>query len=501
MILILALLMNVYSVANIEREISWPQFDYINSYHDFNLFMGGTGSGKSYGDGIITYRLFSEFPQCRGLIAANFYDQLTKSTMFRIREVWKDLGVIEYNEKLKTGDYVIDKKPPREFNTESHNFDNYNNIISFKWGAVIFTASLDNYEALSGVEISWAVLDETWQTKEEAVKEVILHRLRQPGIKIDGRNVNPMYISTTPARTAWINDWFRLDDYAKEINDVIYDKDKYFHKIVGNKNIIICSIYSNERNLPSNYIPNLISEHTDRNGKLKESGKRLIFANPFVRAGGEFYSSFDRITHTGDVPFIDGLPIHISFDFNVVPYITMTVWQAQRKDNILWLRQIDEFCLKSPLNKTEKLCQEFERHYSTKCKSGLFYYGDATGKNQDTRGLNDYQIVENSLRLYLNNYSKRVAYKNPSVSSRRQFINNILDEKYNIRILIDRKCRESIRDLEFVKEDATGHKLKEKVKDELTGQTYEPLAHCSDSLDYICTQMEILKDIYNKEFK
>ena len=55
--------------------------------------------------------------------------------------------------------------------------------------------------------------------------------------------------------------------------------------------------------------------------------------------------------------------------------------------------------------------------------------------------------------------------------------------------------------MEFTKEDATGHKLKEKVKDELTGQTYEALGHTGDSLDYICTQMEILKDIYNKEFK
>lgn len=485
----------------IEKVISQPQMDYITSYCDFNLFMGGTGSGKTFGDGLVSYRFISEYPQCRGLIAANTYEQLTKSTMFRIREVWRDIGIFEYNDKLKTGDYVIDKKPPRDFNTEGHNFDNYNNIISFRWGTVVFTASLDNYEALSGIEIAWAILDETWMTKEEAVKEVILHRLRQPGIKVDGVDINPMYISTTPARVAWINDWFKLDDYAKEINDVIYDKNKYFHNIIGNKNTIICSIYHNQKNLTPGYIERLISEHTDRNGKLKESGKRLIFANPFVRAGGEFYSSFDRITHTGDVPYLEGIPVHISFDFNVVPYITMTVWQVQRKDNILWLRQIDEFCMKSPLNKTEKLCQEFERHYSAKLRNGLFYYGDATGKNQDTRGLNDYQIVEHSLRMHLNNFSKKVPYRNPSVSARRQFINNILDEKYNVRIIIDRKCRETIRDFEFVKEDATGHKLKEKVKDELTGQSYEALGHTSDANDYFFTNCEIVKDIFNKEFK
>jgi hypothetical protein len=458
--------------------------------------MGGVGSGKTYLDGIISSYFIKYYPEIYGFVGANTYEQLNLSTLKRMRDTWKD--VHGWAEGI---DYVVGKQPPKNFNTKNHNFDRYDAVISFRNGAAWYKGSLDNYEAHAGKEFGVALLDETWLTKEDAVKDIILTRLRQSGIVFNGKNVCPMYISTTPSKVPWIQDWFKLEEFEKEINEVIYDKDKFFQKIYDNKCVVICSIYSNEKNLPANYIPNLINEHTDRNGKLKESGKRLIFANPFVRAGGEFYSSFDRITHTGDVPYIEGLPIHISFDFNVVPYITMIVCQIQRLGDILYVRQIDEFCLKSPLNKTEKLCQEFERHYKSKVKSGLFYYGDATGKNQDTRGLNDYQIVENALRLYLNNFSKRVAYRNPSVSDRRQFINNILDEKYKVRILIDKKCRETIRDMEFTKEDATGHKLKEKVKDELTGQTYEALGHTGDALDYLLTNCEILKDIFNKEFK
>lgn len=471
-----------------------PQTYIATSSKKINLFMGGTGSGKTFMDGVISCDLIANYPDAYGFIAANTYEQLNTSTLKRIRDVWKN----EF--KLEEGvHYIVGKRPPNTFDLRNHNFDRYDNIISFCNGAVVYTGSLDNYEIHAGKEIAWAILDETYLTKEEAVKEVILHRLRQQAMKLNGQVWNPLFISTTPARVAWINDWFELDQFEHEINSVIYDPDKFFSKEYDNKSVVICSIYANRDNLPENYINDLLSEHTDRNGKLTESGKRLIFANPFVKAGGEFYSSFDRLRHSTDVPYIEGLPLHISFDFNVIPYITLLVGQIRRDGKITEIRIIDEFCLSSPQNKTEKVCQEFENHYRDKLKFGLFYYGDATGKNQDTRGLNDYQIVENTLARYMNNYSKRVPYKNPPILARRQFINNIFDERYDVRFLIDRKCRETIRDLEFVKEDSTGHKLKEVVKNKDTGQSYEKLGHTSDGLDYLMTNVTGIKEIFERE--
>jgi len=472
-----------------EIKLSGPQEYIFNSSKKINLFMGGTGSGKTYLDGILSAEFVYRYPDVYGFIGANTYEQLNTSTLKHIRDCW-----FEVHGWTEGEHYIVGKQPPKEFNTKNHNFDNYSPIISFFNGAAIFKGSLDNYEAHSGKQFGWAILDETKDTKEEAVKDVILHRLRQMGM-----GWNPLYISTTPAKCDWINDWFRLDDFEKEILSVIYEDDKYFYKEYDNKCVAICSIYHNKDNLPEDYIPNLISEHSDRNGKLKESGQRLIYANPFVKAGGEFYSSFDRLLNTDHLEFIPGLPLHISFDFNVVPYITMLISQVERKAGIIYIRILGELCLESPKNKTDRLCEEFVNIYSDKLKSGLFYYGDSTGKNQDTRGLNDWEIVAKSLRRHVNNFSKRVPYKNPPVLARRQFMNNIFDEKYNVRILIDRKCKNLIRDLEFVKEDATGHKLKEKVKDKNTGQSYEKYGHTSDSLDYLCCNIEQVKDIFKKE--
>ena len=73
---------------------------------------------------------------------------------------------------------------------------------------------------------------------------------------------------------------------------------------------------------------------------------------------------------------------------------------------------------------------------------------------------------------------------NPSVTKRRDFINRIFNGNYPIDITIDPKCKYLIADLERVKEDIDGTKLKKKVLDKVTGQSYELYGHLSDCFDY-----------------
>lgn len=446
--------------------------------------MAGTGSGKTFLESIVSANFIKHSPHVDGFIGANTYEQLNTSTLKRIRDTWRDLfGLIEGIH------YVVGIRPPNGFNTDGHNFDRYDSIISFRNGAVIFKASLDNYLAHEGKEFGWAILDETKDTKEEAVKEVILHRLRQPGLKMHGQDFNPLYVGTTPAKVDWINEWFELDRFEDEIASTIYDQDSYFRKEFSNKCITISSTFHNKSNLPDGHIEGLVNEHTDRDGKLKESGKRLIFANPFVKAGGEFYSSFARSIHTADVKLIYGNPIHISYDFNVVPYITLTCWQIIKEGDIWHLRAFNEFCLSSPDNTTERVTKEFIRMYAEDLMYGLYYYGDPTGAARDTRGRkNDYQIIQDVLEKYIEPTSNRVKGRAEPVISRRDFANNCFDEKYPIRILIDRaNCKKLIADFEYLKEDADGKKMKTKVIDPDTGQSYEKYGHTSDSFDYLLT--------------
>jgi hypothetical protein len=86
----------------------------------------------------------------------------------------------------------------------------------------------------------------------------------------------------------------------------------------------------------------------------------------------------------------------------------------------------------------------------------------------------------------------------PPVIKRRDFTNNIFDEVYPIRVKINPKCVNTIADYLYLKEDENGKKLKEKAKDQQTGQTYEKYGHCSDADDYFRTQ--IYQNLFNKYF-
>ena len=194
--------------------------------------MAGVGSGKSFNMGVLSAHYVINLPEARGLICANTYTQLSGSTLVQVFKVWQDyFGLIEDQH------FVVDKQPPRNWRSYGARLKSYKNVITFQNGALIFLASLNNYKAVDGMEVSWCLLDETKDTKEEAVKEVIFARLREGKIYIDSkgelwdhnpprRNVegfNPLYIFTSPAKVQWLNDMFYINDNLEDISRKIFD--------------------------------------------------------------------------------------------------------------------------------------------------------------------------------------------------------------------------------------------------------------------------------------
>src|SRR5579862_6632441 len=461
---------------------SKPQFDLITSTAQVNLFLAGQGSGKTHCAGVVSGMLINKFPKVRGFIGANTYSQLSDSTLFRIRTVWKELwGWSEFSKENPNGCFVVDVQPPIHFNVDGHEFDSYHGKISFRWGTVIFKGSLDNYKAHDGKEFAWAILDETKDTKEEAVKEVILGRLRQLGMYVNSQGelvdhgdepFNPLYIFTSPAKVPWINEWFQLDEYTQEIVANIYSSETYFRKQIDNKLVVISSAYHNQENLPANFLAN---QKKNLPSSLQDM---LIYANPFASTGGEFYKCFDRTRSVAENKKANGKPqlydwykaLHISFDFNVNPHMTCTVWQIDGKKAV----QVDEICLESPNNTTAAVCREFIRRYSNH-EAGLFIYGDPAGKHEDTRtekGQNDFTIIMRELQRY--DPKKRVQEKAPPVVMRGNFINTIFQSDYDgIEILIGSNCTKTIADYTYGKEASDGTKLKEKAVNPITNVSYE----------------------------
>lgn len=472
------------------------QMEILESTAQRNLMHCGVGTGKSECIGALSFEYVVNNPEVRGFIGANTYSQLTKSTLDRVFKVWESKFGLQ-----KGVHYIVDRIPPKGFKKFGSDLKTYENTISFNNGALIFLASLDNYKAIDGTEFGWAMLDETKDTKEEAVKEVIVARLRQIGMYRSPTGVisktmkegytgfNPLYVFTSPAKAKWLMNWFHLDKDADKIEKVIYDKNDYYRKLTDDQLVVIGSTYHNEENLSPGYIERLINDLSHNESLIK----MLIYGSPFGKTGGEFYNRFSRIKHVKDFDIWKDVPIHLTFDFNLVPYITCTCWQMKEvivEGKKRWLvRCFDEFCLVSPDNNSESLSEAILAKYEYLLRNGLFYYGDYSGKTNRTISKsirNDYEMIEKILGKYLSNYSNRCIY-NEIHRKRRDFMNQIFNGHPDIPIDIEihSRCTETISDYEFTKENPDGGKLKTKVT--VNGRSYEEHGHTSDSGDYFFT--------------
>lgn len=492
-------------------ELNAPQADILQAAALRYLLQMGQGGGKTAAIGYVSYLFASKIPETLGLIAANTYGQLSDSTLVEVFKIWKkNFGWTKWTKENPSGFYVINNVPPPSFKPHGFTFTTNYNKIFLRNGAVIMTASLDNYTAIEGRSIGWALLDETADTKVEAIKEVITGRLRDPNIfalqNYDmltdvfpfcnkdnpraGEVTNPLFIFTKPVKEQWLTEFFNLEKYREEIIQDCRSETNYFskHDASENRVVVIASTYHNAHNLPPDYI-------SQRKMELSEDMIDLvIYGSPFGKSGQEYYKSFKHSYNVWPVNYIEGLPLHITFDFNTNPYMTGKVWiyYDDGEGNRYWML-LREYAARHPNNSIEGVSRMIIEDWKDVLKKyGMFYYGDATGKNSIPveSVKNYYNVIESMFRIYIDDHSRCILKQNKRHRSvgagtlgRRDLMNKCLKGGFGFRILIDPSCVESIKDYEFVLENKNGVKLK--VKKEINGVVCEERGHMSDADDAI----------------
>lgn len=201
-----------------------------------------------------------------------------------------------------------------------------------------------------------------------------------------------------------------------------------------------------------------------------------------LKVGGEFYKCFELEKHVGACSYDPSLPLHISFDENVNPYLPIGIFQIERKN----IKQIAEIAGVNPNNTIKAVCSEFKRKYQGHT-AGLFIYGDATSQKADVKlekGHNFFRLIMDELKEY--HPQLRVAKSNPSVAMRGNFFNQVLNSEYDgITFKIDDSCKRSINDFILTKEAADGTKNKEMETDGQTKVRYQKTGHFTDLTDYL----------------
>ena len=215
-----------------------------------------------------------------------------------------------------------------------------------------------------------------------------------------------------------------------------------------------------------------------------------------LKTGGEFYKCYELDSHVAQTAYDPALPLHISWDDNVNPYLPCGIFQiyieldrAGKPTGRKELRMVDEIRGITPNNTIKSVCNEFIRRYPAHA-AGLFVYGDATAEKDDTKlekGYSFYRLVMEALRQY--RPTLRLQKANPSVVMRGNWINTVLEKEHGgIRVIIGEHCKTTINDFILLKEAADGSKLKEMETDAKTGVRYQKVGHFTDLFDYlICT--------------
>ncbi len=212
-----------------------------------------------------------------------------------------------------------------------------------------------------------------------------------------------------------------------------------------------------------------------------------------IKTGGEYLHSFDSNKHIKTTSYIKGIPVHISLDNNVLPYISVVFYQISENN----VRQFHEICAEDPYNTVMQASQLAVNYLqSIKYKEVLYLYGDASTKNGNT--------IDDEKRSFLDKFKEgleniyhveeRIPDSNPSVPMSGEFVNYILEGGFSLSFQVDDSCRNSIVDYNNAKKDVNGGILKTRVKDKITSQSYEKYGHLTDCLRYMLTQ------VYKEEY-
>lgn len=246
---------------------SWAQYHFVTSPAKFPAMVAGYGSGKTHAAVLRALILKCKYPDQNIGYYLPTYDLIEQIAFPRFEEFLVRHGfVYKLNEKKKE--------------------------IRILGASKIIFRTMDRPERIIGYEHADALTDELDTLKIDKAADVwrkIVARNRQK--KPDGSQ-NTIGVATTP-------EGFRF----------VYERWK--RKPMIGSQIIKASTYSNQANLPADYIDTLRDVYPDQMLEAYINGEFVNLTQGCV------YPEFDRVANSCDTTVNDNETLHIGVDFNV----------------------------------------------------------------------------------------------------------------------------------------------------------------------------------------
>ena len=472
-------------------EIAWPAWwkiinkrflDLVDNRDRFLILYGSRDSTKSsFVVRLMIYRLLNE-PYMRVLMIRKIYNAVKPSMYQDVKDTVADLGLEQLFEFREAGCQVICKL-------------NGNKLMGVGTDDVNKIKSIANPTGCWYEEDILNIEESDWITITTSIRSTKARFLQ------DIYTLNPVVEGQDYEQNWFFKRFFK--DYSQsnlsfrstlkvKVGDQEFERSFTVHH----------SYYKNNRWITPDRIVEykLLEEVDEYFGAVYTKG---IFANK--SSEGLFYNQFSRGIHVKEISYDPHRSIHLTFDFNIRPYVSASIWQIyepsedhpivdyamiknKRGTRPRVLCKVGEIAARPPENRTKFACETFCKEYG-EFYDVVFLYGDPAGKQEDTRGekgANDFTIIMSELQAY--SVRKKLHKAAPNVAKRGEFINRILAGLEPFAIVIDPSCVETIQDYTSGKEDATGRKLKKKVMDPIEKIPYEKYHHFTDGDDYFITK-------------
>ena len=427
------------------------QHEFISSAwrHDYLLYAGGYGSGKSLVGCALAIMLSMAIPGNLGLVGRQHASDLRDSTQRTFFECLPPEWIARWKA------------------TESHLW-----LVN---GSEVIFRHLDEPAGLKSLNLGWAYIDEITDTGE-SVFRMLQSRIRLPvqlpaiadldagwpatrraGTGVDGRKI--FATTNTDAPGHWVHElWFGPPPPEGR-------------GLPRAKRFAVHSASRENRHLPREYLADMDASFDPRYHERYVQGKWVDIARDRV------YHQFDRAAHVRPVAYDPHLPLVHAWDFNVNPMASVVLQRAGHE-----VRVIDEIVL--PSSNTPEVCAEFLRRYGAHT-AGVRVYGDATGHARGaTTGTSDYIEIRRRYAL-LPGLALCVPRANMPEVDRVNAVNARLRSADGaIGLRVDPRCANLIRDFENVHYKRASRVIDRPGEIAIDKGADTTLTHTSDALGY-----------------
>lgn len=310
-------------------EFTKPQFDLVTTTFRYPAMVAGFGAGKT--QALVHRALYLKFKYPENDIAYYLptYDLVDRIAIPRFEETLAEYGMYEGE------DYKVVRGKA--------------SIIKIYGAGTIIFRTMDRPGRIIGYEVGDSLVDELDTLKTEDARLVwqkILARNRQK--KLNGDS-NTIAVGTTPEGFRFVYERWKQKPPTED-----------YH-------IIRASTYSNARNLPPEYIGDLLNDYPSNLIQAYLEGE---FVN---LTSGSVYFEFDRELNRSNETIKPGEALHIGMDFNVGKMAAVVFVSREA-----WPHAVDEL---TGLLDTPAMIGAIKRRFPN---HAIFVYPDASGGSRSS---------------------------------------------------------------------------------------------------------------------